>query len=425
MNINNLSIKVEQNYTLKQHKSDIISEKSKITITKTILVSKPGLAGSVSNKMARKKQIKMTPKLKQALADQAQSTRTSQQTANNSNLSFNKDRKLTNEIEGEKYLIVHRTDDGSTMKDMSPILLEKAFQTVTNNGKITCRTLKSGDIMIKTENVKQAKSLITLTKISHANIEVTEHKTLNSCKGVVSAYELKYEDSETLLEYLKTQHVTKVDFHTKLINNERIKTGLVFVTFGKTELPEYLRIGCLRLNVRPFIPPPMRCFICHKFGHISKTCPNQSNPKCYNCYEDKHIHSKDEKCTEQQKCINCGGNDHNSYNRLCVEYNRQVNIQTIKVTQNVSFAEAVKRSNLQRRTYAQVTTSNDTNKPSPTKCGCPHCGYHNLNIQKRNITNYGDLNENDKMETQEAGSLNESVAIESMGSGTSASQQHD
>lgn len=331
---------------------------------------------------------------------QAQSNRTksTSNTKSTNNLEFDSSKKLTNDIEGEKYLIVHRTDNGLTMKDMSPIMLETAFKTVTNNGKITCRTLKSGDILVKTENIKQAKSLITLRRITQANVEVTEHRTLNSCRGVVSAYELKYEDGDSLLEYLKSQQVTKIDFHMKNVGNERVKSGLAFVTFGINEPPEYLTIGCLKLKVRPYIPAPMRCFTCHKFGHISKTCPNQSTPKCYNCCEDKHIQTRDEKCTRQQKCMNCGSNDHNSYNRACSELKRQVEIQTIKVTQKVSFSEAVKRSNIQRKTYAQITANNSSTSSTNNKqCKCPHCEFHKTeNMQQRAIIDYSDLNENEK-----------------------------
>lgn len=324
---------------------------------------------------------------------------------NTSNLTYDNTKTLTNEIEGEKYLIAHRTDDGLTMKDMSPILLATALKTVTNNGNITCRTLKSGDILVKTENVKQARSLITLTRIAQANIEVSEHRTLNTCRGVVSAYELKYEEEDTLLEYLKPQNVTKIQFHMKKVGNERLKSGLAFVTFGTNEPPEYLSIGCLRLKVRPYIPAPMRCFVCNKFGHISKVCPIKHTPRCYNCNEDKHIETSDEKCTRQPKCVNCGSNEHNSYNRTCNELKRQVEIQTIKVTQKVSFSEAVKRSNVQRETYAQVTANKSTkSSTNQTQCQCAHCDYHrDKTIKDRPVIEYSDLGGNELQAGQSDG----------------------
>lgn len=358
-----------------------------------------------------KRRNEMSPEAKKELAKQIKINNDKKQQTNpnnkqiTDNLGYDNSKKLTNEIDGEKYLIIHRSDDGLTMKDMSTILLATALKTVTNNGNITCRTLKSGDILVKTENVKQAKSLIKLTRIAHANVEVTEHRTLNTCRGVVSAYELKYEEEDIMLEYLKPQNVTKIQFHMKKIGNEGIKTGLAFVTFGTNEPPEYLTIGCLKLKVRPYIPAPMRCFVCNKFGHISKVCPSQNTPKCYNCNEDKHIHTRDEKCTRQPKCVNCGSNEHNSYNRTCSELKRQVEIQTIKVTQKVSFSEAVKRSNLQRNTYAQVTANkNNTNSTKQAQCQCAQCEYHKpKSIKERPMIDYSDLKDNDKQSEQNVG----------------------
>ena len=367
----------------------------------TMVVTK---GGKRRNEMSPEAAKELTKQIKINNNEKKKQTNTNNR-QNTDNLAYDNNKKLTNEIEGEKYLIVHRIDEGLTMKDMSPILLATALKTVTNNANITCRTLKSGDILVKTENIKQARNLISLTRITQANIEVTEHRSLNSCRGVVSAYELKYEEEETLLEYLKPQNVTKIQFHMKNVGNERIKTGLAFITFGTNEPPEYLSIGCLRLKVRPYIPAPIRCFTCNKFGHISKVCPTQSAPKCYNCNEAKHIQTRDEKCTKPPKCANCGSNEHNSYNRTCNELKRQVEIQTIKVTQKVSFSEAVKRSNLQRNTYAQVTANNNINNSiKPQQCQCKHCDYHKTKTNKERATvDYSDLSNNNTPQEQNDG----------------------
>lgn len=290
----------------------------------------------------------------------------------NENIKYDSKLQLTNNTDGEKFLIMHRVDEKKTMRDFSPILLETAINNAIQNGNTECKFLKSGDLLIKTENLKQAQNLIKMTGIVDATIQVTEHKTMNSSRGVIRAYELQNEDKDTLLNYLKPQNVIDIKMHQKSINGTTVNTGLVFVTFGVSALPEYLTVGLLRVRVRPYIPTPMRCYACHKFGHLSKFCPSKESPTCYNCNGTKHIHSKDEKCTEAAFCANCQQTGHNSYNRNCTEYKRQLNIQTIRVTQNVSMAEAVKRSNINRLTYAQVTTTQ-----TETSCKCQHCQYHN------------------------------------------------
>lgn len=351
-------------------------------------MTSPGPAGyyEMSGRKNNKSTTKVTPAQlemiqKQLIEKTKQKQSQSQQPKMNQNeqLQFDSAKTLTIDTEGEKYLIIHRVDEHKTMRDFSPILLETVIKNVTYNGTTESKFLRSGDILIKTQNVKQAKNLIKLTGIFNATIEVTEHKTKNSCKGVISAYELKNEDSETLLNYLNTQNVIEVKMHQKTINGQTFNTGLVFITFGTNTLPEYLTVGLLRVRVRPYIPTPMRCFSCHKYGHTSKNCTTKDNPKCYNCNQDKHIHNKEDKCTNQAVCVNCNETGHNSYNRNCSEYKRQIDIQTIKVTQNVSLAEAVKRSNLKRSTYAQVTSTQ-----IETTCKCQHCDYHQQKTSNKN-----------------------------------------
>lgn len=306
-----------------------------------------------------------------------------QQVINNRNDNIRYDHKiqLANKTEGEKYLIMHRVDENKTMKNFSPILLEKVIKNATSSGTTECKFLKSGDLLIKTQNLKQAQNVIKITGILDATIQVTEHKTMNSCKGVIRAYELQNEDKDSLLEYLKPQKVIDLKMHQKTINGTTVNTGLVFVTFGVSALPEYLTVGLLRVRVRPYIPTPMRCFACHKFGHVSKFCNQKESPTCYNCNKTKHIHNKEDKCTEPAFCVNCQQEGHNSYNRNCKEYKRQAEIQTIRVTQNVSMAEAVKRSNLNRFTYAEMISTQTYINKNQTQieqvCKCQHCNYHN------------------------------------------------
>lgn len=378
-------------------------------------VTGPGSAGTSNMPQIKnnKSTNKLPPKQLQKLKDRQEemiteakekiiTTQQQQVKSNNySNIRYDYKLQLTNSTEGEKYLIMHRIDENKTMRNLSPILLETAIKNATQNGNTECKFLKSGDLLIKTQNVKQAQNIIKITGIMDATIQVTEHKTMNSCKGVIRAYELQNEDKETLLDYLKEQNVIDIKMHTKTTNGTTVNTGLVFVTFGVNALPEYLTVGLLRVRVRPYIPTPIRCFACHKYGHLSKYCHQKDHPTCYNCNGTKHIHNKEDKCTEQAFCVNCQQTGHNSYNRNCAEYKRQTEIQTIRVTQNVSMAEAVKRSNLNRVTYAQITSS-QTNNPAQTDtiCKCQHCHYHNKkeSIQNNNTNKRPRTRNPDKQE---------------------------
>ncbi|KAL7046008.1 hypothetical protein ACKWTF_002432 [Chironomus riparius] len=97
----------------------------------------PKRAGKRKNTIpaAKKEVIVKQIKINEMQEQPSSPKRTSNMKITN-NLQYDTNKKLSNEIEGEKYLVGHRTDIGLTMKDMSPIMLETAFKTVTNNGKI-------------------------------------------------------------------------------------------------------------------------------------------------------------------------------------------------------------------------------------------------------------------------------------------------
>ena len=51
-----------------------------------------------------------------------------------------------------------------------------------------------------------------------------------------------------------------------------IPTNTLFLTFGSPELPKEITLGYLKVKVALFVPNPMRCFNCNKFGHTSQRC---------------------------------------------------------------------------------------------------------------------------------------------------------
>ena len=54
----------------------------------------------------------------------------------------------------------------------------------------------------------QTDNLLKITKFFNINVTVTEHKTPNSCKGIIRDRMLKHETEENITEYLKSQRVT-------------------------------------------------------------------------------------------------------------------------------------------------------------------------------------------------------------------------
>lgn len=132
------------------------------------------------------------------------------------------------------------------------------------------------------------------------------------------------------------------------------------MTFNKPKIPEKIKIGYHIKRVEQFIPNPLRCYKCQRYGHHEEKCSNQA--VCGRCGEGDPHHTTDQ-CREVCKCANCGG-DHPVYARVCEKWKKEKEILTLKHTKNISFLEARKiiEASRKEKTYSQVvkTTTNDT-----------------------------------------------------------------
>ena len=49
-------------------------------------------------------------------------------------------------------------------------------------------------------------------------------------------------------------------------------TNTVLLHFDCPDLPPQVQLGYLKFNVKQYIPMPLRCFKCNRFGHIAEKC---------------------------------------------------------------------------------------------------------------------------------------------------------
>ncbi|GFW26128.1 uncharacterized protein TNCV_3396241 [Trichonephila clavipes] len=136
------------------------------------------------------------------------------------------------------------------------------------------------------------------------------------------------------------------------------------------KLASTIKARYLNCKIRPYIPNPLRCFKCQRFGHSQTSCRGQLT--CSRCASVGHAAID---CSPEQKCVNCS-EAHSSDSKLCPKWKTEKEIQTLKTNKNI-YIEARKLLTPQlSQTYAQVTkpsiaTNTTQTHENITKIKCP------------------------------------------------------
>ncbi|GFX84479.1 uncharacterized protein TNCV_3531761 [Trichonephila clavipes] len=131
-------------------------------------------------------------------------------------------------------------------------------------------------------------------------VTVSPHKSLNSCRGVISEPDLLATSDSEILEGFSAQGVTQVRRTTIKKDSTIVPTKHFILTFNSPKQPNTIKAGYLHCKIRPYIPNPLRCFKCQRFGHSQTSCRGQLT--CSRCASVGHASSD---CTLEQKCVNC------------------------------------------------------------------------------------------------------------------------
>jgi len=155
-----------------------------------------------------------------------------------------------------------------------------------------------------------------------------------------------------VLDALSNQGVTEVKILSK--RNGMIKiTNTFIITFGLPTPPKSVKASYLKLSVDQYVPHPLRCYNCQRFGHGKSNCKRKAI--CAKCSHEGH---SDSECKNTPHCANCTCNQR-AYSKECVESIKQ-EITCVKYEQNTSFDEA-------KKIVEQTMLSNTTNRLSPVQ----------------------------------------------------------
>ncbi|XP_055928714.1 uncharacterized protein LOC129959845 [Argiope bruennichi] len=245
------------------------------------------------------------------------------------------------------FLVKRISTNNETFDNVSPFLVQRAISATV--GDVTSiKKIRSGDLLVEVNSMKQAKQIMKIKALADIKITVEPHKTLNSSKGVITVKELFNVPLEEIACELKPQGVT----HARRIFIRRdghlLPTKHLILTFRSPKLPVSIKAGYINCPVRPYIPTPLRCFHCQRFGHTKTACRGKLT--CARCAEVGHDNAE---CNATEKCVNCKGN-HTSYSRSCPIWKFEKEVIEVKFKEQMSYPEA------RRIVKARTTTSGNT-----------------------------------------------------------------
>jgi len=269
----------------------------------------------------------------------------------------------------DRWFVVQSVDDDRPLSKLSPFAIDKATKCAVGTVK-TIRRLRKGDLLIEITSAAQSRALNKLDNLAGCPVTASPHRTLNSCKGVIRCRPLVDCDKDEILEELQSQGVTDIyNILTKDDSGGRRNTNTFIITFKATSVPKHIKIGYLRVPVEIYIPNPLRCFNCQKFGHSKNAC--KGTEICAKCGQAGHGGNS---CSNEMKCPNCSGS-HAAYSKDCPKWIMEKNVQRVKAERGISFTEARKiaavenenRTSLGSRTAAAVVSSRSGPTPLTTR----------------------------------------------------------
>lgn len=238
-----------------------------------------------------------------------------------------------------KFLIIESKNKEKPITSLSPFVIEKQIQAMIGTPK-NVKKLKNGTLLIETTRKMQTDMLLKCTKFFNLPVEVTLHNSLNSSKGIIRDRNLKGESDENILEYLAPQGVKAVKRFKVKKGHDFVSTNTILLTFNSVVPPETLKIFFQIIPVELYVPNPLRCYNCQKYGHHEDKCPVDPGSVCERCGMGNHDHHTNH-CKNPTKCVNCGG-EHLSRSNECATWKKEKEIMRLKVTKSITYPEARK-----------------------------------------------------------------------------------
>ena len=256
------------------------------------------------------------------------------------------------------------SSEAMKVSSLSPFQRKEACDRL---GKVTrCEKLRDGGIEVEFVKEKDAQQALSARHFTYTvkdgnsrrrvtiPMSVTAHRTKNSNRGVIFCPDLEGVSNEDIADGLSACGVVNARRILSRRAGVDVPTPNIILTFSQLDLPREVPVGYVMVRVRQYVPKPMRCFRCLRFGHTKDYCRNR--PSCGKCAQNDH--SGDQCTSETLKCVNCPEDPkpHSAFDQKCPALLREREVLALKYNERISFREARERVYAvhPKRSYASV-----------------------------------------------------------------------
>ena len=251
-------------------------------------------------------------------------------------------------------IILASTDTEHKLTTYNPEKIRRGIGEICGE-VLNAEYLKSGNILVtvKTKNQLNLLKAANLFPILNLPIIAKIAWTHQFTYGKLWAPELGRDSLEEILDLFKDQNVIAV---RKLFADPNRSHLPLYVFTFLGPLPSEIKLGYQIIKLDKYIPSPLVCKNCWRFGHSARACRSKST--CSKCSSTSHLVDQ---CNNTPKCTNCKAN-HASNDKSCPTYNLEKEVCSLTATHGISFIEA--RAIIHGRKHATGLTLNKQHPPT-------------------------------------------------------------
>jgi len=164
---------------------------------------------------------------------------------------------------------------GRELKAYSPVFIHNCLEKCICSYK-SCFPLRNGNLIVKCCSLQQMTTLLQCTNLTDGavSVEITARSMRPlGARGVIYNVPLDI-STDDLVSCLASQGVKFVKrFRFKSSDSSKLKDSKsVFLQFTTAALPGEVKIGYLFFRVKQYVPRPLRCFKCNRYGPVTGHC---------------------------------------------------------------------------------------------------------------------------------------------------------